>query len=127
MRKAVVILLIPLVLVGCATFGERKDVAYKSLLASATLYDNAMKIVAELDKSGLLTPDEKVVAVRSAYAFYTAWHSARLAVEIWMITEDSGAEDKAMFALKEAAKRWDELVAIIQPLLERGGYKWPIK
>ncbi len=124
MRRALILAAVLVFISGCSmTTQQRIDTAYKSLLTSAQVYKTSMSIAADLDKAGMITSEEKKMIITVGMAYYSAWHTARLAVEVWYVTQSAEDADKAVAALKAAMERFAEFVEVLKPILERGGYK----
>ena len=104
---------------GCATLQQRQATAYKILATTASIYDTSMKSLRVLYDQGLLTEEEKQMAIQAGLVFWTAWHEAEIAVEIWFATEDPAAENRALVLIDQLQKRFSEMMEILRPLLAR--------
>ena len=74
-RKVSVLMLVMfVVLAGCAASFEVK--AYKTLATAGITYDAGMKTVADLQKQGKVTAEQRTEINRYANFFYTAYQTA---------------------------------------------------
>jgi len=113
------IIVLALFLVACATLQNKQITAYKVLASTASLYDSSMKSLATLYAQGLITDEEKIQAIKAAEIFWTAWHEAEIACEIWMATETEASQDRALTLINELQARFTEMMEILKPLLVR--------
>jgi len=118
-RKAAVLVTLALLCVSCATLSQKHEEAYKTLAVMAESYDTAMKIVASAYNRGLLSNEEREQITNAARVFWSAFHQARIAVEIWYATKDVNDGDRAIAVMNEAVKRYTELMVYVEPLLRR--------
>jgi uncharacterized membrane protein YciS (DUF1049 family) len=113
------IMVLALFLVACATLQNKQVTAYKVLASTASLYDSSMKSLATLYAQGLITDEEKIQAIKAAEIFWTAWHEAKIACEIWMATETEASQDRALTLINQLQVRFTEMMEILKPLLIR--------
>jgi hypothetical protein len=118
-KPGIVLLAMALLFVGCATLQNQKATAYKSLAGMALTYETAMKTLAQLDRDGLLKPEEKVKAVQAATVFWTAWHEAAISLQIWMSVDTPEAQDKVKAVLENVLAKYEDMMRYLQPLLQR--------
>jgi len=93
--------------------------AVNVLSNAATVYENAMPVIADLAKKGLLTEEERTAALQAGLIFWTAYHEAELALEVYHATRTSEAEARLQAALKAMAERMGAFYEVVKPLLER--------
>ena len=78
-------------LTACEDF---KATAYKTLFIAGQSYDTGMKTVADLQKAGSITPEQRVVINKVAGKFYTTYQSAVSALAIYSKTNSAVDKDK---------------------------------
>jgi len=120
-KLGVVLLAVALLFIGCATLQNQKATAYKSLAGMALTYETAMKTLAQLDRDGLLKPEEKIQAIQAAAVFWSAWHEAAIALEVWLSVDSPEAQDKVKAVLENVLAKYEEMMRYLQPLLQRAG------
>jgi len=118
-KPGIVLLAMALLFVGCATLQNQKATAYKSLAGMALTYETAMKTIAQLDRDGLLKPEEKARAIHAATVFWAAWHEAAISLQIWMSVDTPEAQDKVKAVLENVLAKYEEMMRYLQPLLQR--------
>jgi len=118
-RLGIALLAMAVLIVGCATLQNQKATAYKSLAGMALTYETAMKTLAQLDRDGLLKPEEKTAAIQAATVFWTAWHEAAIVLQIWMSIDTPEAQDKVKAILENVLAKYEEMMQYLQPLLQR--------
>ena len=118
-RLGIALLAMAVLVVGCATLQNQRATAYKSLAGMALTYETAMKTLAQLDKDGLLKPEEKAKAIQAATVFWTAWHEAAIVLQIWMSIDTPEAQDKVKAVLDNVLAKYEEMIQYLQPILQR--------
>jgi len=118
-RLGVALLAMAVLVVGCVTLQNQKATAYKSLAGMALTYETAMKTLAQLDRDGLLKPEEKTTAIQAATVFWTAWHEAAIVLQIWMSIDTPEAQDKVKAILENVLAKYKEMMIYLEPLLQR--------
>ena len=102
--------------VACANF-ERNT--YRTLAAAATTYETGMAAFADLDKRGLVGGPEKKKVMEIAVIYWSAYHQAVIAFEVWKKTDSAEAENQIYAALAALSQASAELLQYIQPILVR--------
>jgi hypothetical protein len=112
------ILLLSLAISACATVSFERN-AVNVLSNAATVYENAMPVIGDLAKKGLLSDEERTAALQAGLIFWSAYHEAELALEVYHATKTAEAEAKLETALKALADRMGAFYEVLKPLLER--------
>ena len=95
-RQIIVLSIIMWLMVGCATF---KQNTYNILYTSGVAYDTAMSVAGDLYKQGVIKDVQKDDIIKYGNAFYSAYHAAVDAFEVWNKTDSAADKDKMITAL----------------------------
>ena len=118
MRRAIpVVLVLAVVLAGCAASQNQIANGYKSLATAGTAYDTAMKSIADLHKQGVVDDDVKAKAIELGNYFWSAYHTAVDTLETAAETGDAEAANRAVEYAMQAHVSFMEYV---KPLITGG-------
>jgi len=118
-RKSVLLLCLMLVLglAGCA--GTFKTNAYKTLAASAAVYENGYPAFLELYQKGIITADQKAKGKELATKYWAAYHAAADALIAYDAVANTENKERVAVAIAEAQKGLANLSSYIQPFLSK--------
>lgn len=119
-RKLAIFMLLAMVLAlsACAA-GQFRANSYKTLAASATVYEQGYPAFLELYQKGLISFEVKEKGRALAIKYWAAYHAASDALIAYDTVSSVENKDRAVAALVETAKFLSELTAYIQPFLVR--------
>ncbi len=117
-RKVCIGIVLAFVLTACAYNASMVTTSYKVLSVSNLSYDTGMKVVADLDKRGLLPQDEKIKILAVATTFYQAHNAAVAALAKYKETQDLTDQELVEKQIAIASEAIANLLAIITPYLE---------
>ena len=103
---------------SCATQGFKTN-AYKTLAASAAIYESGYPAFLELHQKGLISDPQKTTGKELAIKYWAAYHAATDALIAYDAVENAENKDRVRLALDEAARCLSNLSAYIQPFLRR--------
>lgn len=113
------IVLLSFVFSACAYNASMVQTSYKVLAVSQASFDTGMKVVADLDKRGLLPSEDKAKILAAATTFFQAHNAAVAALvkykETQALTDQELLEEQIALASEGIAN----LLAIITPYLEK--------
>ena len=121
MKKAIRVLLVLLAvvaLVACAT-QQFKTNSYKTLAASASIYESGYPAFLELYSMGIISFDTKERGRALAVKYWAAYHAASDALIAYDAVDSAENKDRVSTAISEAQKCLSSLSAYIQPFLVR--------
>lgn len=116
MRKfklTVVMFLVLIVLASCA--GLIKN-TYVALSISKASYNKAMFSVADFQKQGLVTAQQRDEINKVAGIFKEAHNVLVDALEVYARTELAGDKDKVLTAMTSAASKWSQVAKLINAI-----------
>jgi hypothetical protein len=113
-RSGMVVAIVALVLVGCATF-ERDT--YRTLATAAATYENGMSALADLDKQGKLPAAERAQIKTAAIAFWSAYHAAADALAAWVRTKDKATEERVVLLVGQMTGALAQLLGNLAPFI----------
>ena len=116
-RKLSMLVVLVLMLAACA--GTFKANSYKTLAASATIYEQGYPAFLELYNKGMVSFEVKEKGRALAVKYWAAYHAASNALIAYDAVDSAENKDKAAAAILEAQKFLTELTAYIQPFLVR--------
>ena len=87
---------------SCATF---KQNTYTTLYSAGVTYDTAMSVAGDLYKQGKVTDAQKAEIIKYANPFYSAYHGAVDAFEVWNKVQTVESKDKMVTAMLEMMKK----------------------
>lgn len=101
--KALALLLIMIMLtaVQCASFVKN---TYSSLGTAGVLYDTSMKTVADLYRQGLMSEEDKAMAISIGRDYHDVYLSAVAALEIYQGMAEGDKEGQKMHIMELMAK-----------------------
>ena len=118
-RKFLVpILMLAILLTACAYNASLVKTSYDILMVAQTSYDTSMKMIASLDKQGLLDPEDKVRVLAAGHIYHQAHNSA---VESLVIYKETGSATDRELLEKQitlVSNAIADLLTIIRPFLE---------
>ncbi len=116
-KLSVFVIMLAFILTACAYNASMVQTSYKVLSISNLSYDTGMKVVADLDKRGLLPQDEKIKILAVATTFYQAHNAAVAALvkykETQTLTDQELVEKQIVLASEAIAN----LMLLITPYL----------
>lgn len=125
-RKLAMVVVLAMVLAGCATTGQStpQDVKvkgyYTSLLVAAETYNVTMTgLRLGLDR-GLLTQADIAKVLPYAGIYYDAYQAGSVALYSYALVLTADAESKFLVALSQVTVALTELTKIAQPYLAKG-------
>lgn len=102
---------------GCASFTAN---SYKALSTAGATYDATMKSIADLHRQGQVSDTVKNEAIVAGDKFWSAYHEAVTALEIYQATEasadpnaEAAAKSKLLKALDELQSKLDQIQAYL--------------
>jgi hypothetical protein len=114
MRKAKlfsILVVVMFLMVACAgTFTQN---AYRSIYISGKSYDTSMKVVADLQKQGIIDQAKRDQINKIATIFYTAYQSASDALGVYVSTETATNQEKVVAALNALSAAWPEFAKLV--------------
>ena len=114
----VFVIVLAFVLTACAYNASMVQTSYKVLSISNLSYDTGMKVVADLDKRGLLPAEDKVKVLAAANTFMAAHNAAVMALVKYKETQDLTDQELLEKQIAIASEAIANLLAIITPYLE---------
>jgi len=102
-RKAFIVVLAIIFVVGCTSFAGN---AYKALYVTAQAYDAGMKSVAELQKDGIITEEQRAEINIHATKVYHSYQAASAALSVYNKTKTSEDKDRLVIILSELMTNW---------------------
>lgn len=116
---SVFVIVLAFVLLACAYNASMVTTSYKVLAVSNLSYDTGMKVVADLDKRGLLPQDEKIKIMAAATTFFEAHNAAVAALANYKESEDLADQELLEKQIALVSEAIANLMAIITPYLEK--------
>ena len=110
MKKTVLMLCLILSIMSCSSVVKN---SYRSLIVASEAYDFSMKSVAEAQRSGKITAEQRQEINEVASVYYTAYQKAVDALESYVISESSEDKEKAIEALRDATAAITDLIKIV--------------
>jgi len=96
---------------ACAgTFAQN---AYRSIYVSGKTYDTSMKVVADLQKQGIIDQAQREQINKVGTIFYNAYQAAADALGVYVSTATSTNEEKVVAALNALNKAWPEFAKLV--------------
>ncbi len=99
---------------GCAHQQQTPEqIGYKTLSTAAEVYETTMSAMSDLYKQGKLSESDKDKVVEVAKIYWSTYHSATLAMDVWMRTKNADDKivlDKAIAELTAAIPKFQEFV-----------------
>lgn len=114
------LLLVGVFVLGCATF---KSNTYKTLYSAGTVYDVAMKSVADLKAQGKVTDAQLAEVIKIANAYYVSYQASVDAFETYLKTDSAADKDKLAVALADVAGKLSKVVDYVNRLRSANGLK----
>lgn len=118
-RKFTVFVLLTMVLMLAACAGTFKGNSYKTLAASATIYEQGYSAFLDLYNKGIISFETKEKGRALAVKYWAAYHAATNALIAYDAVDSAENKDRVTTALLESQKFLTELTAYIQPFLVR--------
>jgi len=101
-KKCIAVIILSLFVISCAghkvTF---KEAAYKTLSAAATSYEQTMSALGDYYRQGKISEKEKAEIIEAANAYWSSYHSAVLAFEVYERFNTMGGEQDKVKARQE--------------------------
>lgn len=119
----VVLLLMVMMVGGCAHEQNFITDGYRTGVVSHTAYDTALSVMGDLYKQGKIGEEEKEKAILLGGVWKKAHNNAMTALANYV---DSGAvtdKEKYLAAMDQAAKALADLLAYVNPILTENGVK----
>jgi len=117
MRKRISLFLVLVVMmamvVSCGTFIKN---TYVALSISKPAYDRAMTSVADLQKQGLVTVQQREEINKVAKIFKEAHNTLVDALEVYARTGLAGDKEKVLTAMTSAASKWAQVAKLINAI-----------
>ena len=99
---------------GCAHQPQTPEqIGYKTLSTAAEVYETTMSAMGDLYKQGKLSESDKDKVIDVAKIYWSTYHSATLAMDVWMRTKNADDKivlDKAITELTAAIPKFQEFV-----------------
>lgn len=110
--------LLAFILGACAYNASLVNTSYKIQAVSQASYDTSMKMVADLDKRGMLPEDEKAKILVVANTYYQAHNAAVKALLAYKESESLADKELLEKQIALMSTAIADLLAIISPYLE---------
>jgi hypothetical protein len=107
----VVMVILGVMLQGCA--GTFQQNTYRTLYISGTTYDTTMKIVADLQKQGIIDQAKRDKINSVALIFYNAYQSCVNEFEKYIKNPVPTTEQKVISALNILSATWPEFAKLV--------------
>lgn len=115
LRSKVMVLVLSVVILGmvmgCA--GTFQQNTYRTLYISGTTYDTTMKIVADLQKQGIIDQAKRDKINGVALVFYNAYQSCVNEFEKYIQTPTPTTEQKVVSALTILSAAWPDFAKLV--------------
>jgi len=111
--KLFMVMVILMSLVACA--GLIKN-TFVSLSISKSMYDKAMLSVADLQKQGLVTTQQREEINKVAKVFKEAHNTLVDALEVYARTGLAGDKEKVLTTMTVAASKWSQVAKLINAI-----------
>lgn len=119
MKKQIKLLTIITVMIGmvslAACAGLIKN-TYVTLSVSKVSYDKAMLSVADYQKQGLITPQQREEINRVAKVFKEAHNTLVDALEVYARTGTASDKEKVLTAMTSASTKWSQVAKLINAI-----------
>jgi ABC-type glycerol-3-phosphate transport system substrate-binding protein len=112
-RFPVVLVLMTLLLAGCATFDQN---TYKSLNIAKVTYTQTMSALGDAYKAGKISEAQKDVIIKVANVYYVAYNAAVKAYEVYHNNPTVTNQDQLIALLNAAAVKLGELIPLLSEL-----------
>lgn len=114
-RSRVVMLMLVVVILGvmiqgCATFQQN---TYRTLYISGTTYDTTMKVVADLQKQGIIDQAKRDKINVVALVFYNAYQASVDAFGFYVKNPTSTTQEKVVATLNVLSAAWPEFAKLV--------------
>jgi hypothetical protein len=97
-------------IVACDTFVAT---AYKTLFTAGQAYDSSMKSVAQLQKDGKITKEQRAEINKVADVYYSSYQGAATALSIYNKTKNANDKSKLTTLISEMIKNYATFVEVI--------------
>ena len=118
-RLAVFVLLTMVLMLAACAAGTFKTNSYKTLAASATIYEQGYPAFLDLYNKGIISFETKEKGRALAIKYWAAYHAATNALIAYDAVDSAENKDRVTAAVLESQKFLAELTAYIQPFLVR--------
>jgi len=115
-RIPIIAVLLIVALVGCASFTSNSS---KVLTTAGTAYNATFLSLADLHRQGKLTDADRDNAIAAGKKFWSAYHEAVTALEIYQVTKTDANKDKVSAALIHVGEKLGDVQGYLN--LEGGG------
>ena len=106
---------------GCATLEEDRAppdvIAFRALTSSLNLYNLTMESVAELQKSGFITTEQRTEINRVANIYRSAHLAATQALRTYRAVESAETQEDLLASSQQVALALAELTQLVAPFL----------
>jgi Na+/H+-dicarboxylate symporter len=110
MKQSLLVLVLVLFCVGCATFASS---TYKTLYVAGISYDMAMKSVSRLQAQGMITPEQRAAINELANYYYISYHASVDAFEIYKKVETVENKQKLLIVMNLTSESWIKLASYV--------------
>ena len=115
LRSKVMVLVLSIVILGmvmgCA--GTFQQNTYRTLYISGTTYDTTMKIVADLQKQGIIDQAKRDKINAVALVFYNAYQASVDAFGFYVKNPTSTTQEKVVATLNVLSAAWPEFAKLV--------------
>lgn len=108
-RFLMIVSLVCMIMGGC----KITDTAYKALYTTAKAYDAGMKTVAELQKQGQITDEQRTEIDKYATKYYASYQAASVALSVYNKTKTAADKDKLTVAVTELIASWKVFCEVV--------------
>jgi len=117
LRVNMILVFVGLFAISCAYNASMVKTSYNVLAVSQATYDTAMKTLADLDKRGMISVDDKVKAMEVASIYYKTHNAAVEALAKYEETRSSTDQQRLEEQIALVGEAIANLLTIIKPYI----------
>lgn len=106
----VVLFLFAVTLAACSTFVGN---TYKTMYVTAQAYDTGMKVVADLQKQGKITDEQRAQINDTARKFWASYQIAAVTLSVYNKSQTEANKDSLVWAITEMSTKWKVFVEAV--------------